>query len=177
MTDSRSRSSHRRAGRHPRRRAGALATAAAGLALAAAGCSSSPAASSGGSSNYQKDVAFAQCMRSHGEPSFPDPSSGGGFQLPASVQASSSQFESANNSCKSLLPNGGQISPAESQKLLTNLLNFAQCMRTHGISNFPDPVQIGSAAQITLPQGFATDSPQFVAAQQACASLRTGGTS
>lgn len=147
---------------------------AAAIALAVAACSSSPAATSG-SSKYQKDVAFAQCMRSHGEPSFPDPSSNGGFQLPASVESNSSQFDSANNACKNLLPNGGQISAAETQKLLNNLLKFAQCMRAHGISNFPDPVQVGSAAEIALPPGMATTSPQFAAAQQACQSLRTGG--
>ena len=34
-----------------------------------------------GSAAYQKAVAFAQCMRSHGEPGWPDPNSQGNFLI------------------------------------------------------------------------------------------------
>ncbi|WP_041258989.1 hypothetical protein [Pseudofrankia inefficax] len=47
-------------------------------------------------------------------------------------------------------------------------LAFAQCMRAHGVTNFPDPDAQG---YLTLPQGIDPNTPQFQAAGQACASL------
>jgi len=32
-----------------------------------------------GSTAYQQSLAYAQCMRAHGEPGYPDPASNGGF--------------------------------------------------------------------------------------------------
>jgi hypothetical protein len=43
-------------------------------------------------------------------------------------------------------------------------LEFSQCMRTHGVSNFPDPTANG----LQLPAGVNTQSPAFKSAQQAC---------
>jgi hypothetical protein len=63
-------------------------------------------------------LKFAQCMRSHGLPSFPDPNpasiiweTGGGptFTLPSSINPNSTQFTSAANACKSLRPSSGAI--------------------------------------------------------------------
>jgi hypothetical protein len=31
------------------------------------------------STAYQQSLAYAQCMRAHGEPGYPDPASNGGF--------------------------------------------------------------------------------------------------
>jgi hypothetical protein len=66
----------------------------------------------------QKDLPallkFSQCMRSHGLPSFPDPSLSGQLD-PASLQAaginpSSPQFHAAVSTCQRELPAGAQIS-------------------------------------------------------------------
>jgi hypothetical protein len=46
-------------------------------------------------------LKFAQCMRSHGVPSFPDP---GSPAKPGAIDPTSPQFQRATQSCKSLLP-------------------------------------------------------------------------
>ena len=53
-------------------------------------------------------LAFSRCMRAHGVPSFPDPSSSGlGFQFRVTgVNPDSPQFRSAQQRCGSLLPGG-----------------------------------------------------------------------
>jgi hypothetical protein len=47
------------------------------------------------------DVKFADCMRSHGYPGFPDPDGHGVFNVPGSINTSSAQFRSASNTCQS----------------------------------------------------------------------------
>ncbi|HTV98893.1 MAG TPA: hypothetical protein VMF87_01230 [Streptosporangiaceae bacterium] len=51
----------------------------------------------------QRDVRFAQCMRSHGYPAYPDPDVRNGEliqqPLPASIDTSSPQFQAAEKSC------------------------------------------------------------------------------
>lgn len=164
-------------------RPGVLTGAVAGIALLAAACTSSTGAltttgggSSGGPGQAAKDVAYSQCMRAHGEPAFPDPNSQGNFRLPASIQPGSTQFLSANQACIKLLPNGGQISPVILQKLLTRALNFAVCMRSHGIANYPDPVQVAGGVSTILPPGTHIDqsSKQFVSAQATCQKANAG---
>jgi hypothetical protein len=57
--------------------------------------------SPGGSSAQQQaqDVLFAGCMRSHGVPSFPDPSHDGVFTLPATINAQAPAFLRAYRAC------------------------------------------------------------------------------
>jgi hypothetical protein len=50
-------------------------------------------------------LKFARCMRSHGVPKFPDPTSSG--LSPSGVDPNSRQFEAAQKVCRSLLPNRG----------------------------------------------------------------------
>ena len=58
-----------------------LAATTCAIAIASCGSSShSLGAASGGSSLSNAEVKVSECMRSHGVPSFPDPSSGGGIQ-------------------------------------------------------------------------------------------------
>ena len=68
----------------------------------------SPAGSSSGTSaNFPNAVAFAHCMRAHGEPSFPDPttSSNGAdiFGNLAGLNVNTPQFQSAGGTCQPLL--------------------------------------------------------------------------
>jgi len=50
---------------------------------------------------------------------------------------------------------------------------YAQCMRTHGVPNFPNPVD--GHIQLSPASGIDPSSPQFKAASQACASLGPSG--
>lgn len=45
-------------------------------------------------------------------------------------------------------------------------LKFANCMRAHGVSNYPDPTSGGG---VSLPPGVDPSSPAFKSAQRACA--------
>jgi hypothetical protein len=139
----------------------ALAMAGLILLLGACGGTSSSTGSGGGpsaegSASSLSAVGYSHCMRSQGVPNYPDPGSGG--QLPkASAQLlgiSSSQFDAAQRACQSLLPAsggslnatslqqcylGGVCPPALVQQALDAGLKFAQCMRSHGVPNWPDP--------------------------------------
>jgi hypothetical protein len=121
---------------------------------------------------YQAQLGYAQCMRTHGEPSFPDPtltahsvSFGGG-----NIDQHSQQFISASTTCKRLVPDGGPPSAAQMQASIARLLKNAECMRAHGITNFPDPVVSARVVGISL-KGLDPNSPQFQAAQKACQKL------
>lgn len=87
-------------------------------------------------------------MRSHGLPSFPAPqvvTTGGehGIRqaLPPSV-AESPAFGAARRACAGILPppgaDGVQTPQALHQQEL-GLLSFARCMRSRGVTGFPDP--------------------------------------
>jgi hypothetical protein len=115
-------------------------------------------------------------MRTHGVPNFPDPVQSGngrvGLQIrggPGSgLDPKSPAFQSAQQACKKLLPNGGtpgKVSAGDKQQFL----RFAACMRTHGVPNFPDPTfsEGGARIQIGGP-GVSPSSPAFKAAQQSC---------
>jgi hypothetical protein len=93
-------------------------------------------------------------MRSHGVPNYPDPSSNGSLPKgnPQAFGVSSSQFQAARTACQHLLPNSetfiasltqcletGDCPQAVVQQALTEGRKFAQCMRNHGVPNWPDP--------------------------------------
>jgi hypothetical protein len=156
------------------------------LAIAACGSSSKPkhAAAAGGSG-----LAFASCMRSHGVPNFPDPSSGGGgikISLGSGINPFSPAFKVAQSQCVKLLPGGGPAAhgvPSEEAK--QQMLAVSKCMRAHGVSGFPDPtlsppadagvdsIAIGRGGVfLAVPRTIDTASPRFQSAASAC---RFGG--
>jgi hypothetical protein len=60
----------------------------------------------------------------------------------------------------------------------TTFLAFARCMRSHGISDFPDPTSDGSlkvTAQVGSNSDLNPNSPAYQTANQACRSLLPGG--
>ena len=155
-----------------------LSIALSGITLLVAACggssSSGGASATGGSSNYDKAVSYAQCMRAHGEPGWPDPTSQGGFVLNGNALVQGSVLNSAQNACQHFLPNGGQTTAAQQQIILGQMLKFAKCMRSHGLPNFPDPVIQNGQALLRPPKGVLITSPQFQNAQEACQSLMPG---
>jgi len=137
--------------------AGIIATIGLALLVAACGGSSHPssASSNAGTSATTEAVAFSRCMRSHGVSDFPDPNSSGVWPK-SQVQSTASEprFQSATQACGHLLPDGGPgvaPSPAVDRQIQADMTTFAWCMRSHGVSNWPDP---------TLDQGRATFNPQ-----------------
>lgn len=49
----------------------------------------------------------------------------------------------------------------------------SECMRAHGLPGFPDPDSQG-IVHLSAQDGFTPNSPQFLAAQKACAKLQSG---
>lgn len=131
------------------------------LALAACGSSTKPTATT--ASDLTSRLAFAKCVRSHGVPNFPD-----GPNIPVGV-AQSPAFRSAARTCGRLLPGGGGRRGGVSESTRLSLLKHAQCMRAHGVSNYPDPT-IPSRGPFMSgpPAGINTDSPAFRRAATAC---------
>jgi hypothetical protein len=145
-----------------------LAPLAVGVALLAAGCGGGGGShSASGSSGYQKDVAFAHCMRSHGVPDWPDPLPGGGFPR-TGAGGNSPLADSAINACQHLLPPIHPPSAAQEAHLMAQGLRYARCMRSHGFSDFPDPSASGGGLVFPATPGFDPNSPQAQAADKAC---------
>jgi hypothetical protein len=126
-----------------------LCAIAAGLMLTmiTAACGSSRAdtrgtGGSGSSDDHASIMAIITCFRSHGAADFPDPvyDPGDGrwhFAIsPATVPSSTRQ------ACQSLFP-ATTPSPDLPQAQFQQLVLFAQCMRRHGVSNWPDPAPDG----------------------------------
>ncbi len=164
-----------------------LAAVCCAAALAGCGSSSRQTAAGGASSG----IKFADCMRAHGVPNFPDPGgSGGGIQIPdnSGINPRSPAFQSAQRACVKLLPGGGPGRGHVSESRKLELLKLAQCMRGHGITTFPDPTSsppplppAGGGVAFGAPGSFLAvsrtmmDSPGFKQAASQCGFPGFGG--
>jgi hypothetical protein len=152
---------------------GALSCA---VLLAACGSGHGGTASASSSSG----LAISQCMRAHGVPNFPDPSKGpeGSEGMTVTMTPGSSTvtvdgipfsgpaFESAEKTCK--LFGGGTAPPQISESQRVAAFDFARCMRTNGVPNFPDPV-FGAGGGIGSPKAqVSRDSPAVKRAAAIC---------
>jgi hypothetical protein len=142
-----------------------LAAATCVLALAACGSSSQPGRT-GASVNPQ--LAFAACMRSHGVPNFPDPGAGGGINIPNALTQSPA-FQPAAQTCRSKLQPGRGPHGGISENTRLSLLHHAECMRAHGVPNYPDPnLPSHGPYEFGPPPGINTNAPAFQHAASAC---------
>jgi len=172
----------------PRRaRVAAVITVMAAAALLAAACSGSPSSTgSGGSPNAggsatSQLVAYTQCMRSHGVPDYPGPDSSG--QMPKitsgqQVGVSDSRLTAAQGACQDLWPYQAPTQ-AQQRQQLTDDVKFAQCMRSHGVPNFPDPTSSDGRVEFVISvsrDGFDPHSPQIIAKAHECQYVLPAGT-
>jgi hypothetical protein len=86
---------------------------------------------------HEKAVKFAECMRANGVPHFPDPDPKGDSNF--GVDVSREVWLKAVDACKALKPPGA-LSSKRTPKQQAASLRFAQCVRDHGVKDFPDPV-------------------------------------
>jgi hypothetical protein len=149
-----------------------LAATLAGIILLTAACGAgSPAGAGPGSSQapYQQALAYAHCMRAHGDPGFPDPNSQGLFPHPAGPR-----YQPASSACGHVLP-GQPLTAAQKQEHVRQALRFAACMRSHGYPNYPDPIVRNGGAAVGLGfGGVDQSSPRFHVAVQACREFEPG---
>jgi hypothetical protein len=131
-----------------------VALALAGLiGLSSAGCGSDAASETSGTTagrteatssraekkltKQEKAVKFAECMRANGVPHFPDPDPDGDSNF--GVDVTREVWLKAVDACKALKPPGA-LSSKRTSKEQSASLRFAQCVRNHGVKDFPDPV-------------------------------------
>jgi len=134
-------------------------------------------------------------MRSHGVPNFPDPDSSGTLPKadPRQLGVSSSRLHATRQACQHLFPtlagaiDAGSIQQcfmaddcpqALVQQVLTEERRFAQCMRSRGVPNWPDPItdsQGRPVFAISLSKdGFNPYSPPIWAKGNECSHLMPG---
>ncbi len=163
----------------PRRRSVVVALAAVSAGLAIAACGS--AGQNGRAASHDAFLAFSNCMRSHGVPTFPDPSPGGGIQLSNGLNPSSPAFKAAQAGCQKLLSGGGPGAVHPTAQAKAETLKISECMRSHGVSGFPDPtlsppsnpanygtVENRGGVVLAVPSTINPGSPTFKQAAAAC---------
>jgi hypothetical protein len=148
--------------------------------------SGTPSASPAASALTPQDaaLAYARCMRENGV-EMPDPKVTTGANGEIAIEQSAGgavpkeKMAAADATCRHFMTAAGPNGPREpmSAEDLDKLLQFAKCMREHGI-DMPDPNADGGiiierrdgATGPTGPQ----DDAEFQAANEACASLLPG---
>jgi hypothetical protein len=172
--------------------------------LAIVACGGSSPKNSGSSANAatlrSEGLKFAACVRAHGVPDYPDPSTNGPGQIRATpnkmtvnghtLSESPRLVQKAMQTCQKDAPEakGPPVSAAQLAKLKAGALAMAKCMRANGVPNFPDPtigtgpgghgVSVGIIAggpksKNSGSASFNPRSPAFKAAQKKCQPLMT----
>ncbi len=164
----------------------ASVVAVAAFALLAAGCGGggSPGVARGASSTTAATtaqngaLAFARCMRSHGMPNWPDPTSSGVFDKSKLRQTgySLSQVRAAEDgACNNLLPDSHPQGKPITLADRADYLKAAACMRSHGFPSFPDPTFENGNVQTNVPSSIDQDSARFKGAATICTKLIPAG--
>lgn len=130
-------------------------------------------------------LGFAQCMRTHGEPNFPEPvfhgrSASIDITPSSGVDPNSPQFIAATNACKHLLPNKGVPSKGSEGTTITaadraDYLKATACMRSHGVPDFPDPTFQDNTVSFKSRTPIDSNSPQYKSALTTCQRLIPAG--
>jgi hypothetical protein len=117
-------------------------------------------------------LEYAQCMRDHGidmeDPTF-DGEGGGGINLDATPE-NEDEIEAAQEVCQPILEDAMgeiEIDPEQEAELREQMLEYAQCMRDHGI-DMPDPEFGDDGFVIQQGPRVAEDDPDFEAADEEC---------
>jgi hypothetical protein len=137
--------------------------------------SNSPAASADNTGT----LAFARCMRAHGLPNWPDPETNGKFDK-AKLRATGYTLAQTNavedGPCKDLLPSASPTpTPTISVQQQQDYIDAVACMRSHGITNFPDHTFSGGHVTLSPPPGLDTTSTPFTQAEHICQRLIPAG--
>jgi hypothetical protein len=158
------------------------ALAALGCAVAIVACDSTNSSANSAANPPSQLLRFSECMRSHGVPSFPDPT-GQGIHIGrgSGIDPSSPAFKAAQSACGKLLPGGGPGNQHPTAQQIDMARQISECMRQHGVTGFPDPtltlpsspargslVLDLSGVVLALPSSINRSSPEFVQAANAC---------
>ena len=154
----------------------------AGLLLAGAisGCASprgddpSVATGSGGSNPTATasfdGAAYTKCMRSNGMDWFPDVT-GGNTNVDVPDGTDRTKFNAAVQACQKYAPGDTGQAPAVDTEVHATLLKYAQCMRSNGVPDFPDPAADATGPGLDKSSGIDITVKSFKAAEQACRTI------
>jgi hypothetical protein len=116
-------------------------------------------------------------MRAHGVSGFPDPGGSAtsgisilGSSIPSTINIHAPAFRAALNLCMTAL-NAGHPRPTITASQKEAAVKFSQCMRAHGVSNYPDPqFPPGGGIEIGPPPGSNVNmsAPAVAHAQNIC---------
>jgi hypothetical protein len=152
--------------------------AVAAVSLLAAGCGGGSSTTAATPQNGLVTlVAYSHCMRSHGLPNFPDPTSSEGIPKDK-IPVSSPQFLVAQSACQHLMPASGlgpQETTQQTRTRVADALAFARCMRTRGFASFPDPTNQGQLTpEMVTAAGIDLHQPELLRAGLACVPVSHG---
>lgn len=85
----------------------------------------------------QQTTRYSECMRANGVADFPNPNAQGQISY-GGISVPKATWQNAIGACANLQPPGwsdAQRTPAQQAAAL----EFAQCVRAHGVPDFPDP--------------------------------------
>jgi hypothetical protein len=127
-------------------------------------------------------LGYSQCMRTHGVPNFPEPTFHGhsaNISITPSI-ANSPFYTHADTACKHFLPNDGVPPKGSGGPTLTpadqaDYLKAAVCMRSHGITAFPDPTFKDGTVAFNTKAAIDTNSAQYTSALATCQKLIPAG--
>jgi hypothetical protein len=132
------------------------------------------ATDSGGPLSRGDPLKYSRCMRSHSVRNFPDPGASDSVirAFKSSAVFTSPTFIAASRACAKY--NGGHLPTTPTTQIVSphameKLLAVSRCMRSHGVTNFPDPNPI--TGEMGRPTGVSANSPTVLAALRACSRL------
>jgi hypothetical protein len=137
-------------------------------AIALAACGSTKPATTAASLTPSAATAqraalrFSHCMRAHRVTNFPDPTANGQSPTSDHVNKRSPAFQTAVQACHPQMTAMVDLKPKTSH---AQELREAECMRTHGVPNFPDPLPGGG---YDYPGSINPNSPAFQHASNEC---------
>jgi len=128
---------------------------------------------------------YVECMRDHGV-DMPDPQAGGGILMQSSATEDSGEmsvgpgpgderFVEADGACQkymSAVTGAMEMDPEQEAEMRQQMLDYAQCMRDHGV-DMPDP-EFGDNGSVQIrvgsddDEGPRMDDDDFTAANEAC---------
>jgi hypothetical protein len=115
-----------------------------------------------------EQLAYSECMRAHGVSNFPDPDSQGRIVYQG-TQGDSATFQHAQSACASKQP---KPTAAQQAQAMAAALRISECMRAHGIKDYPDPSSSGGRISMQINGSAGSDlnpnNPAFQRAQKIC---------
>ncbi|WP_454787885.1 hypothetical protein [Mycolicibacterium lutetiense] len=107
-------------------------------ALIGSGCLAVAAQAGADPATQEQATKYSECMRANGVADFPNPNAEGQFP-DGGVSVDKATWQNAVGACANLQPPGWSADAQRTAAQQDAALGFAQCVRDHGVPDFPDP--------------------------------------